>query len=368
MIRAAALRKTFVTDRGEVEAIRGVSLDIEHGAFYTLLGPSGCGKSTTLRCIAGLETPDEGEITVGDEVVFSSSSGTVVPAHKRPIGMVFQSYAIWPHMDVFGNVAFPLVYGRLKLPRKEVQKRVINALALVHLDKLADRPAPLLSGGQQQRVALARALVAEPKVLLLDEPLSNLDAALREEMRGEIRRLVKDLGLTALYVTHDQTEALTMSDRVGVMVSGQILQEGGPEDIYFEPKDPFIASFVGKINLVEGKVLEEAGVDSLAVVRTALGELRCRPSSGSCKGEAVVIAWRPEIIECHRENLNSSNMVQGTVESTSFLGDSIFYAVRSGDTQIVCKSAALNRFRVGEKVYIRFPPEYGNIIPKGTGQ
>lgn len=365
MIDIHGIRKTFVTDRGEVEAVRGVSVEIEQGEFYTLLGPSGCGKSTTLRCIAGIENPEEGEINIGGQVVFSSSTGTIVPAHKRPIGMVFQSYAIWPHMNVFENAAFSLVYGRHKVPRKEMKERVMNALTLVHLDKLAERPAPLLSGGQQQRVALARALVAEPKVLLLDEPLSNLDAALREEMRGEIRSLVKRLNLTALYVTHDQVEALTMSDRVGVMVDGQILQEGTPEDIYLNPRDPHIASFVGKINLLEGEILEEGREDSLAVIGTSLGQLRCRPFSGTCKGDSVFIAWRPEVIEYYREPLDSSNVIEGTVDSTSFLGDSVVCVVRSANIQILGKFGPFSRFRVGEKVYVRLPPEYGNIIPKG---
>jgi iron(III) transport system ATP-binding protein len=363
MIRLQGIRKFYETDRGKLEAVRGVNLEIREGEFYTLLGPSGCGKSTTLRCIAGLEMPDEGEISIGDEVVFSSASDTAAPAHKRPIGMVFQSYAIWPHMGVFNNVAFPLVHGRFKLSRKEVEKRVMKALSLVHLDELANRPAPLLSGGQQQRVALARALVAEPKVLLLDEPLSNLDAALREEMRIEIRRLVKELGLTALYVTHDQTEALTMSDRIGVMASGQILQEGVPENIYFEPKDPFIAFFVGKINLFEGKVLGRLEEESLSLVQTALGELRCRPSPDVGSDE-VFVAWRPEVIECHPKHPNAANIVEGTVESMSFLGDSIIVVVKSGDTHIACKSDSLKRFQIGEKLFVRFPPERGSIIRK----
>jgi iron(III) transport system ATP-binding protein len=364
MIRLQEIRKFYHTNRGEVEAVRGVNLEVPEGEFYTLLGPSGCGKSTTLRCIAGLEMPDEGEISIGDEVVFSSSADTAAPAHKRPIGMVFQSYAIWPHMGVFNNVAFPLLHGRFKLTRREVEKRVIKALSLVHLDDLADRPAPLLSGGQQQRVALARALVAEPKVLLLDEPLSNLDAALREEMRIEIRRLVKELGLTALYVTHDQTEALTMSDRVGVMASGQILQEGAPESIYFHPKDPFIAFFVGKINLLEGKVLRHIEEESVSIVLTALGELRCRPSSDVGGEDQVFIAWRPEILECHRTHPTGVNVVEGKVESISFLGDSIMVTVKSGNTEITCKSDSLKRFQIGEKLHVRFPPENGSIILK----
>jgi iron(III) transport system ATP-binding protein len=365
MIKLTGIRKIFMTERGEFEAVRGVDVDVCEGEFYTLLGPSGCGKSTTLRCVAGLETPEQGEIAIGGEVVYSSASGIAQPAHRRPIGMVFQSYAIWPHMAVFDNVAFPLVHGRFKLSRKEVKERVMKALALVRLEELASRPAPLLSGGQQQRVALARALVAEPKVLLLDEPLSNLDAALREEMRVEIRRLAKDLGLTALYVTHDQIEALTMSDRLAVMAAGQILQEGAPEEIYFDPQDPFIAQFVGKINLLEGKVVEVSAEDSFATVETALGKFRCRGSAKISQGSDVFIAWRPEVIECHEKSPDCSNIVEGTVASMSFLGDSMLYVLSCGDTEITCKFASLKRLRTGEKLSLHLPPEHGSVIPRG---
>jgi iron(III) transport system ATP-binding protein len=194
-----------------------------------------------------------------------------------------------------------------------------------------------------------------------------LDAALREEMRGEIRRLVKDLGLTAVYVTHDQTEALTMSDWVAVMAGGQLLQEGTPEQIYFDPQNPVIAGFVGKINLLEGKVLEEGGEKLFAAVRTGIGVLRCRGTSGEVKGGAVLVAWRPETIECHRERENRTNVVEGAVTSMSFLGDSVIYVVKTGSAQVVCKSGPLNRFRLGEKIFVRFPPECGNIIPKSEG-
>lgn len=196
MLLVRNLRKVFSTDKGEVHAVDDVSFEIKEGEYYTLLGPSGCGKTTTLQCIAGLETPDEGEIVMGGELVFSSGEKVAVPAHRREIGMVFQSYAIWPHMTVFDNVAFPLAYGRRRVSKSQVSERVMNALSLVHLQELATRPAPFFSGGQQQRVALARAIVEEPKLLLLDEPLSNLDAKLREEMRSEIRELVSRLQIT----------------------------------------------------------------------------------------------------------------------------------------------------------------------------
>jgi len=235
MIRVENLHLRYCSEQGEVHAVRGLNLTVKKGEFYTLLGPSGCGKTTTLRCVAGLETPEKGEIIIGDEPVFSSEGGLNVPTYRRQIGMVFQSYAIWPHLSVFENVAFPL--REKKVARSEIQERVLKALSLVQLSGLEKRPAPFLSGGQQQRLALARALVREPEVLLLDEPLSNLDAKLREETRLEIRGLVKRLGITTLYVTHDQVEALTMSDVVAVMNQGNIVQEGPPTEIYKSPKD-----------------------------------------------------------------------------------------------------------------------------------
>jgi len=223
MIRIKDLNMTYRSANTEHHAVRGVSLEVKTGQFYTLLGPSGCGKITTLRCVAGLEEPDSGTIEVGDELVYSAANNLWTDPFNRDIGMVFQSYAIWPHMTVFDNVAFPLKQMKSGPSRTQIHDRVMQALSLVQLDELADRPAPFLSGGQQQRLALARALVREPKVLLLDEPLSNLDAKLRDQMRSELRDLVKKLNLTTLFVTHEQIEALTMSDRIGVMNQGVIV-------------------------------------------------------------------------------------------------------------------------------------------------
>jgi iron(III) transport system ATP-binding protein len=253
MIRLEGLRVSYPTDRGEIQAVRGVSLNIKQGQFYTLLGPSGCGKTTTLRSVAGLEVPHGGEIYIGNRLVFSSSQNLFVPPYKRDIGMVFQSYAIWPHLSVFENVAFPLREMPQKFSKQEIREKVLKALSQVQLDGLQDRPAPFLSGGQQQRLALARAMVKEPEVLLLDEPLSNLDAKLREETRSELRELVKRLGITTLYVTHDQLEALTMSDVVAVMNQGRVVQEGAPVEIYQSPRESFVANFIGLTNFLEGK-------------------------------------------------------------------------------------------------------------------
>ncbi len=224
MIKFTSLSKSFQIDAAEVQAVKSLDLEIQQGEFFTLLGPSGCGKTTTLRCVAGFEKPEQGEITIGDELVFSRVKNIFIPPNKRRIGMVFQSYAIWPHMSVFDNVAFPLRYGENKVPKSEVRGKVSKALTLVRLAGLETRPAPQLSGGQQQRLALARALIREPNVLLLDEPLSNLDAKLREDMRIELREIIHRLGITTLYVTHDQLEALAMSDRVGVMSNGELSQ------------------------------------------------------------------------------------------------------------------------------------------------
>ena len=233
---------------GTFHAARGVSFDIREGEFYTLLGPSGCGKSTTLRCVAGLEHINEGEIAIGGVIVDSSTRRVFVPPNRRDIGMVFQNYGIWPHMNVFDNVAFPITVWRSRVSKREVARRTEEALNAVQLAHVAGRRGTELSGGQQQRVALARALVARPRLLLLDEPLSNLDASLRETMRSELRRLQKNVGITTLFVTHDQTEALSMSDRVAVMREGVIVQEAAPREIYSRPADLYVAGFLGRIN------------------------------------------------------------------------------------------------------------------------
>src|SRR5690349_4677815 len=253
--------------------IRGFSCEIAQGELFTLLGPSGCGKTTTLRSIAGLEMPDQGTITVAGRVLFSSETRTRVPANDRGLGMVFQSYAIWPHMNVFENVAFPLqVLPRAKRPgRAEVRRRVERVLAVVKLDHLASRDATALSGGQQQRLALARALVMEPALLQLDEPLSNLDAKLRDDMRFELKRLQRELGITCVYVTHDQVEALAMSNKVAVMRDGKIEQVGHPRAVYERPQSRFVADFIGTSNFLDGVV--EAKEGSAYQVKTADGVL-----------------------------------------------------------------------------------------------
>ena len=318
-VRVEDLEKRYATVEGSVQALRGVSFEVEQGDFFTLLGPSGCGKSTTLRCIAGLEKADGGEIVIDDLVVLSRS-GQHVPAHRRPACMVFQSYAIWPHMDVYDNVAFPISHGRGKLPKAQVRERVMEALGLVRLDGLERRPAPQLSGGQQQRLALARALVRQPKALLLDEPLSNLDAKLRDDMRVELKSLTERLNITTLFVTHDQLEALTLSDKIAVMRDGEIVQLGGPKDIYDDPNSRFTAEFIGMTNLLEGTVASRDG--DVMRVETPQGTLSCAAVETLGPGDRAAVAIRAGNIGVSTERRDADNVLEGEVETVVFLGDS----------------------------------------------
>jgi iron(III) transport system ATP-binding protein len=253
MLRVEGLYTEYPNERGEiVKAAQDVTFTVPEGKLFTLLGPSGCGKTTTLRSIAGLEKPRVGEIAVNDRVVYSSSKGVFVTPNRRGFGMVFQSYAIWPHMSVFQNAAFPLEVGDRKYSRPQIREKVMGVLKATQLDHLADREATKLSGGQQQRLALARALVMEPALLLLDEPLSNLDAKLREKMRFELKRLQRELRITTIYVTHDQSEALALSHEIAVMNEGRIQQIGSPREVYERPANPFVADFVGSTNFLDG--------------------------------------------------------------------------------------------------------------------
>jgi iron(III) transport system ATP-binding protein len=347
------LTKSFESMDGRADALRGLSFQVQPGEFYTLLGPSGCGKSTTLRCIAGLERPSAGEIIIGGRTV---ADGRIFePPDKRPIGMVFQSYAIWPHMTVFKNVAFPLKQQRV--PKRERERLVMEALALVKMEELAHRPAPYLSGGQQQRVALARALVSKPQVLLLDEPLSNLDAKLREELRFEIKELTRRVGITTLYVTHDQTEALAMSDRIAVMLNGQILQEATPKELYLKPSARFVAQFIGQVNFFEGS-LADAARDGMGVVRTAQGDLRCPISSSIASGSKVLVSVRPEsLIVSPSKTTSDANVLEGKVDKTVFLGDLIDCQILVGAQMVRAKLHPTSDVSQGDNVYLYFDPE-----------
>lgn len=303
---------------GNVNVVKEFSETFQDGEFITFLGPSGCGKTTMLRMIAGFEKPTTGEIVMDGKTV--SSEKTFVPPEKRGIGMVFQSYAVWPHMNVFDNVAYPLKIQ--KIQKNEIKKRVEDILEVVHLSQYADRIPSQLSGGQQQRVALGRALVAEPKLLLLDEPLSNLDAKLRESMRFEIKEIQKKLGITVVYVTHDQIEAMTMSDRVFVIYQGVVQQVGSPTDIYCNPVNEFVADFVGKVNFLKGK--SENGEIHLTGINQAL------KYDGPLTGE-VVVAIRPENIHITK---GTQAQLQGKLKSRFFLGDVNDCKVQTGDLEI----------------------------------
>lgn len=357
MIDIRSLVKIFSDRRGErVAAVDDISFDVEDGRFYTLLGPSGCGKTTTLRCIAGLERPDAGEIEVAGEIVFSSKNGAFVPAYRRPIGMVFQSYAIWPHLTVFENVAFPLRVGKQHFPGDQIKSKVEKALALVELGGLEDRMATQLSGGQQQRLALARALVREPKVLLLDEPLSNLDAKLRERMRVELRELQRRLRVTTLYVTHDQIEALSMSNEIAVMNSGQIVQQGSPREIYLHPQTQFVAQFVGSTNQFSGKLRAVDG-NGRAQVETPMGELLCMVTSEVLPGSEVIVMVRPENIVLHAARPpETANVVEGKVATVMFLGQYLDCTVEMGKSLFQTYQRHSLQLRRGDRVWVEMPP------------
>ncbi len=349
MIRIQGLRKQYASSRGAVQAIRGLDLEVAAGEFLVLLGPSGCGKTTTLRCVAGLERPEHGTIEIAGTVVDSPATRVFVPPERRDLGMVFQSYAVWPHLNVFQNVALPLTQGRRKAARGEVQARVLEALRLVRLDGLEDRPVTDLSGGQQQRVSLARAIVTRPKVLLMDEPLSNLDARLRDQMRVELKRLTLQLGVTTLYVTHDQTEALGLGDRVCIMYRGAILQQGPPEEVYQRPTDPFVAQFVGDMNLVPGIV---AGEDEVA---TPLGTLRCQLGLGLARNQAVTLGIRPEHVGL--ASAGKAGAISGTLVDRLFAGDAAVWHVRVGDLVLTAKVRSAERRQPGERVELSLPAD-----------
>ncbi|MDE0175034.1 MAG: ABC transporter ATP-binding protein [Defluviicoccus sp.] len=351
MLEAAGLHKSFETADGRVTAVDDVTFSIAAGQAFTLLGPSGCGKTTALRCIAGLERPDAGVITLDGAELFNAETGTSVPPDRRGIGMVFQSYAIWPHMNVFDNVGFPLRIGRR--PRSEIRDRVGWALDMVQLGGFAERDSTQLSGGQQQRLAVARALVQEPRLLLLDEPLSNLDAKLREEMRDELKRLQAALDLTMLYVTHDQTEAIVLSDRIAVMSEGRILQEGPPREIYARPRSPFVAGFVGSSNLMEGVVTESLG-EGRFLIETDCGSIGATSTAGLRRNESVLVSLRPELI--HLTAARPPGGADGTVwevtvEGSRFFGDSTYYDVMCRRRPLRVRAGPHAGFDPGSRAY-----------------
>jgi ABC-type Fe3+/spermidine/putrescine transport system ATPase subunit len=353
-VSISAMTKTY----GAFEAVKGIDLDIAEGEFVVLLGPSGCGKTSTLRCIAGLEDISGGAIRMGGQVVSSSSFS--LPSEQRKIGMVFQSYAIWPHMTVADNIAFGLKLK--KMSKSEIDAKVKRALAMVDLSEVGDRSASLLSGGQQQRVALARSIVLEPSVLLFDEPLSNLDAKLREKMRFELRQLIKRLGITSIYVTHDQQEAMVVADRIVLMNEGRIDQIGSPLDIYHRPHSRFGAEFVGLANILRGKVLQANGVMR---VLTQDG-LELHSSSLSLKeGQAVDVVFRPEALEilAAAPADPGPNVFKAVVETTCFLGNIADIYLRVGQATLRGQLSPPTLWSAGEEVWLRVAPESILLFP-----
>lgn len=334
MISIRGLTKQFTVSGGKVLALKGLDLHIAEGEFFVIVGASGSGKTTLLRCVAGLETPDHGEICIAGRVVSSDNPPSWIPSQGRKLGMVFQSYAVWPHLTVYENVALPLAEGAQRIARSGVSNRVHEALRLVQLEEFADRSATLLSGGQQQRVALARAIAVNPKILLMDEPLSNLDARLREEVRGKIRELAKQLGSTVLYVTHDQVEAMAIADRIALMQSGELLQIGLPMELYHKPSRAEVAEFFGSVNWLKGKMVQSS------LAETPIGRLRIRGHANP--GDEVLLGFRPESLMNVEGHMSmDSNVLQGTLRSSTFLGDQFIYCVEVLGKPLVGKGRSI---------------------------
>jgi iron(III) transport system ATP-binding protein len=361
-IHVRNLTKTF--EGSTAAAVDNISFDVPDGDVLTLLGPSGCGKTTTLRMLAGLEVPTSGEISQGNTLVSSSDQNLFVPPEKRDAGMVFQSYAIWPHMTVFENISYPLVIRKLK--KEEIRQRVSEVLELLGLEGYETRSATRLSGGQQQRVAIARALVARPALLLLDEPLSNLDAKLRAHMRVELLQLQRHLKFTTVYVTHDQAEALVLSDRILVMNGGVIQQAGTPREIFTRPSNRFVADFIGFANFVPGKVVDRSGTDHVVRVGGEGPVIHAQQGRALETGAEVLISARPSALRLTRSdssNGHSEGELQGTVLSAAYMGEYIEYHVANDFARLVINVSDQDLRpgdggapQVGDPVAVHFDP------------
>lgn len=368
MLTVENLVKAYRSGKDSVGAVNSLSFELGKAEVLSLVGPSGCGKTTVLRCVAGLEKPDGGTIRIGGATMFSSATGQNVPAHRRTIAMVFQSYAIWPHMTVFDNVAYPLVAQRPRLPKQVIKDRVGESLDLLQIGAIAGRRATQLSGGQQQRVAIARALVRRSPVLLLDEPLSNLDAQLRETTRGELRDLFTKLGVSVLYVTHDIGEALVLSDRLMVLGGGRLLEEGAPEEIYAHPRSVVVAEFLGASQFA-GRT--KSSNDRAIEVEWLFGRHAVDRNDVLVDqvGAPVCILARPTFVEVSdtqpTTGVNGMRPLQGTVESVLFLGSHVQYRVRTGaDVVTAHRPPHEHRFVVGDSVFVRVDPRGIVVIPQ----
>lgn len=348
--------KNLTKKFGKVVALNNVSLTIDAGTFVTLLGPSGCGKTTLLRCVAGLEDPDDGEIYIGNKMVFSHSKGISLSPGDRDLGLVFQNYALWPHMKVDKNITFALEIQ--KMPKEEMAKRVKESLKEVQMEGYEDRYPREMSGGQQQRIALARMLAYRPKVFLMDEPLSNLDARLRMDMRTELKRLHHVSGATTMYVTHDQVEALTMSTTIAVMKEGVVQQMDTPDKIYHFPANLFVADFIGnpKVNLIPGRVTKKNLVD--------LGRFSIPVSTFGKTGD-VVVGFRPEDIKI------STKQTDGSVEFIAYsvlpAGADTTLIARKDDLELTIKEMGISKIKMDEKIFLSFEPDTLNLYDKESG-
>jgi iron(III) transport system ATP-binding protein len=348
-----------------VQAAKDVTFEVPKGKLFTLLGPSGCGKTTTLRSIAGLEKPTDGLIQVNGKPVYSSAQGIFTPPNKRGFGMVFQSYAIWPHMTVFQNASFPMEVGQKKFTTAEIKERVMRVLDSVELAQYHDRDATRLSGGQQQRLALARALVMEPQLLLLDEPLSNLDAKLREKMRFELKKIQRELDITTIYVTHDQAEALALSHEIAVMSAGRIVQRGTPREIYETPKNNFVADFVGAINFIDATVRQMDSSNQVMVLESEVGQIQLPIKESFQVGDAVQVCVRPENVHLSETppHLDHANRYEAVVDQKIFLGEVLDFQVKIRQKLILARVHPTHLTPVGHPIHVYFDP-HGCVVFK----
>ncbi|HTI88868.1 MAG TPA: ABC transporter ATP-binding protein [Alphaproteobacteria bacterium] len=367
------IREPLLTLRGVTKlydrfrAVDDISLDIRRGEFFSLLGPSGCGKSTTLRIIAGLEQPEHGDITLNKVTLVNAESGVFLPSQKRNMGMVFQSYAIWPHLSVFDTVAYPLAVR--KMPKDQINTKVREMLHLVGLEGYENRMAPMLSGGQQQRVALARALVYEPHVLLLDEPFSNLDVKLREQMRIELKLLQRRVGVTVILVTHDQLEALSLSDRIAVMNAGHVEQLGSPADLYENPRTAFVRDFIGASLQLRGKLLGRAP-EGATIELDGAGRLEGRLHDGAAlrDGGEITATIRPEsLIVGPADGAAQPNSIEATVQALLFVGDKYECVLKVGGQDVrsfLPRARGRAAYEEGSRIRLTFPASEVTIWPR----